>query len=103
MLGEKVSDKFTIKDSGTREDFPSGMRRDTAEGKARYDLIPSYMLTRWAHHMAKGAVKYGENNWQKANSPEELARFKQSAFRHFMKWMDGVEDSEDHASAILYN
>jgi hypothetical protein len=52
--------------------------------------------------MNRGAVKYGDRNWEKANSQEELDRFKASAFRHFMQWMAG-EDDEDHASAVMFN
>lgn len=93
---------FETKDSGKRVDFPSGMRRDTQEGKPRYDLVDEPMLTRWAELMARGAEKYGENNWKLANSEEELQRFKASGFRHFIQWIRGDED-EDHAAAILYN
>ena len=94
--------KYITKDSGKRVDFKSGMRRDTAEGKARYDLVYLPMLTRWAELMARGAEKYGENNWLKANSEEELTRFKASAFRHFIQWFEG-QDDEDHASAVFFN
>ena len=31
---------FVVKDSGVREDFDSGMRRDTEEGKPDYTLLP---------------------------------------------------------------
>ena len=46
--------------------------------------------------------KYGNRNWEKANSQEEIDRFKTSAFRHFMQWFNGEED-EDHAAAVLFN
>lgn len=97
-----MSKKFITKDSGKRVDFPSGMRRDTQDEKPRYDLIDRSMLTRWADLMARGAEKYGEANWTLANSPEELQRFKASAFRHLIQWLQG-EDDEDHAAAILFN
>ena len=99
--------KFITKDSGKRQDYKSGMRRDLQEGKPRYDLcIPlegESMFKRWAELMARGAEKYGERNWEKANSPEELARFKASAFRHFMQWFAGENPEEDHAAAIFFN
>ena len=94
--------KFITKDSGKRIDFKGGMRRDTDEGKPRYDLLYRPMLKRWAELMARGAVKYGEENWKNANSKEELIRFKASAFRHFIQWMDN-EDDEDHASGVFFN
>lgn len=94
--------KYTVKDSGKKEFYPSGMRRDTNSGKPRYDLIPLFMLKRIAEHYSNGAIKYGDNNWQLANSPEELNRFKESAFRHFIQWFSGEQD-EDHASAVFFN
>lgn len=94
--------EYETLDSGARQEYPSGMRRDLQTGKPRYDLIDEPMLTRWAELMARGAEKYGENNWQLANSLEELQRFKASGFRHFIQWIRGDQD-EDHAAAILYN
>lgn len=94
--------QFHTKDSGKRVDFPSGMRRDTTEGKPRYDLIPLPMLKRLAELYARGAEKYGDSNWQLANSEEELQRFKASAFRHFVQWQLGELD-EDHAIATVFN
>ena len=59
-------------------------------------------MKRDAELLARGAEKYGENNWMLANSEEELTRFKASAFRHFMQWIDGEVD-EDHAAAARFN
>jgi hypothetical protein len=101
--------KFVTKDSGKREEYDSGMRRDTQEGKPRFDLLvvdglpmDQQLLTRWAQLMERGAQKYGEKNWQLANSEEELNRFRASAARHFFQWMMGETD-EDHAAAVCYN
>lgn len=100
--------EYTTKDSGKRQDYASGMRRDTQEGKPDFSLIltdlpyDEQLITRWAGLMARGAEKYGRRNWQLACSEEELERFKASAFRHFMQWISG-EDDEDHAAAVLFN
>ena len=94
--------EFVTHDSGERIDYPSGMRRDTTKGKLRFDLIPLFMLKRVAGLYTRGAEKYGDNNWQLANSEEELTRFKASAFRHFVQWLDGVRD-EDHGAAVFFN
>lgn len=103
-------EKFTTLDSGDREEFSSGMVRDSSEGKARFDLlIPKgvpyehQFLTRWAKLMERGARKYDARNWEKAKTPEEYDRFKQSAIHHFMQWFMDVEDGEDHAAAIFFN
>lgn len=100
---------FVTKDSGERQDYPSGMRRDLQDGKARFDLIfpdgvpyPDQLLTRFAELLERGAAKYGENNWQLANSEEELKRFRASGLRHMIQWSCGETD-EDHATAVIFN
>ena len=93
---------FETKDSGKREDYDSGMTRDTQEGKPRYDLIDRPFMKRWAELMGRGAEKYGEDNWKLAKGEEELKRFRASAFRHFMQWMNDDED-EDHSVAVAFN
>lgn len=94
--------KYVTKDSGKRQEYASGMVRDLQDGKPDYTLIWEPMLTRWAELMTRGAEKYGRNNWQKANSVIELARFKASAFRHFIQWLRDDTD-EDHAVAVFFN
>lgn len=94
--------EFTVKDSGKREEYESGMVRDTQEGKPDYTLVDRAMLTRWAMQMTRGAKKYGRRNWQLAEGPEELERFRASAMRHLVQWLDG-ELEEDHAAAVFFN
>lgn len=94
---------FTVKDSGERMKFDSGMVRDLTTGKIKWHLIRSGpMHERWAIHLTKGAEKYGDDNWLKANGPDELKRFKESADRHFNQWIAGEVD-EDHAAAVYFN
>src|SRR3990167_2022341 len=99
--------KFNTKDSGKRITFSTGMNRDVAKGKIRYDLIipledKNHMLKRWAELLTRGAVKYTERNWEKAGTQEELNRYLESAFRHFMQWWEG-DMEEDHAAAVFFN
>lgn len=101
--------KYVTLDSGARQGYESGMVRDFQEGKPMFGLVmPLDMpyheqyLTRIAALMSRGAEKYGKRNWEKANSTEELERFKDSAFRHFMQWFFGETD-EDHAAAVFFN
>lgn len=94
--------EFETKDSGARVEYESGMIRDAVAGKPRYDLIPLELLKRLAELYARGAEKYGDSNWQLASSPEELQRFKGSAFRHFVQWLAGETD-EDHGIAAVWN
>ena len=94
---------FKVNDSGAREQYASGMQRDTTTDKPRYDLIfDGPMMERYAEHLRKGAVKYNPRNWMKANSEEEMERFRESAARHFAQWMAGNVD-EDHAAAVMFN
>lgn len=104
-----MTDKFITKDSGQRAKFDSGMQRDIQDDKPRFDLIvplsqryDNTLLYRWAMLMTRGAKKYNERNWEKAESIEELSRFKASAMRHFFQAMCGEED-EDHFAAICFN
>ena len=93
---------YETKDSGAREHFHSGMVRDTQIGKPRYDLIDRAFLKRWAELMARGAAKYGEENWRLANDAAALKRFKASALRHLFQYLDG-DTTEDHAVAVAFN
>lgn len=92
-----------------QETFSSGMKRKTQAHKPRFELIiplsqryDETLLYRWAKLMQKGTKEYSDRNWEQANSPEEIERFKAAAFRHFMQWLQGEED-QDHAAAILFN
>lgn len=93
---------FITKSSGNRAKFDSGMLRDSQEEKPRYDLTYKPMYRRWAELMGRGAINYGERNWEKANSREELNRFMASAERHLQQWLAGETD-EDHAAAVFFN
>ena len=110
---------FVVKDSGKREQFESGMHRDTTEGKSRPDLVrdgPMYL--RWISLLTKGAVKYAARNWMLASGEQEYARFLESVDRHYniwftwMKYGVNIEDAanpttqplqEDHAAAVFFN
>lgn len=94
---------FTVKDSGKREEFDSGMVRDVTEGKTDYSLtLDGPMFDRWAIHLTKGALKYSKRNWMLAAGDGEYERFRESALRHFLQWFRGETD-EDHAAAVFFN
>jgi hypothetical protein len=92
-------DSFVTKDSGQREEFATGARRDVQTGKPRYGLIPTGPLRRLAELYARGAEKYGEHNWQKGMP---LSRVYESLYRHLIQWRDGDRD-EDHLAAVAWN
>lgn len=93
---------YTTKDSGKREEYPTGMRRDTQEGKPRYDLVDKAFLKRQAGLMLRGAEKYGEDNWRLAATVEEWSRFRASGNRHMEQHLEG-DRTEDHAAAVAFN
>jgi len=120
------NNEFITKDSGIRQDYASGMKRDVQTGKPRYGLIYKPLLKRWAALMTRGAEKYGDSNWQLADSKEELIRFMESGERHFQQFInltkheintilketvfndvdeEAVKEDreEDHAAAVLFN
>ena len=122
MANEEIgpfSSIFKIKDSGKREEFMSGMVRDTTQGKSRPDLVrDGPMFQRWVNHLTKGAAKYEPRNWMKADGYAELDRFIESLDRHYNIYITwrlfriNIEDpanptqeplQEDHAAAIFFN
>ena len=95
--------EFIVRDSGNRQEFESGMQRDTTDDKIDYLLVrDGPMFKRWAKHLTLGAKKYNKRNWMKAAGAEEYARFRESAARHFEAWLNGEVD-EDHAAACYFN
>jgi len=104
MTIKHIPANYVTQDSGQRSQFASGMQRDVTASKTKWHLIASGpMLRRWAGLLTRGAAKYDDNNWMKANSNIELDRFKESAFRHFMQWYYADDTNEDHAAAVYFN
>lgn len=88
-----------VKDSGKRQEFSTGARRDTQDDKPRFELITPYALERIAWIYTLGAKKYGESNWQKGMP---YSRYLSSTFRHIFAWMRG-EREEDHIAMACWN
>ncbi len=94
-----TTNSFTTKDSGERQEFSTGMVRDIQTGKPRFDLIPPEGLRRLADLYARGAEKYGDDNWKKG---QPFSRTYASLFRHMIQWREG-DRSEDHLAAVAWN
>lgn len=94
-----MTDFDAVKDSGERQEWSTGSRRDTNIGKGRYDLIPPYFVRRLAQHLENGARKYGDRNWELG---QPLSRYLDSALRHTFNLLDLAVD-EDHPSAGVWN
>ena len=97
MKNEKFS--YILKDSGKRENFKTGARRDIGRGKGRFDLISPFMLKRLADVMEKGAIKYAPRNWE-LGIP--FSRCLDSALRHINQFIMGYKD-EDHLAQAIFN
>lgn len=92
---------FSLRTDGSVARNESGMLKEKS-GKACPTLVPTSFLWRLAGHMTRGAEKYERDNWRKGRSQAELDGFRDSAFRHFLLWLDGIED-EDHMAAVCFN
>lgn len=90
--------------------FEGGGVREAVGDRARFELLvpldvpyEHQLLTRLAVHMAKGAEKYADRNWESFSDPAALERCKSSALRHIFQWATGTDDGEDHAAAVIFN
>lgn len=63
-----------------------------------FGSVPT-MLLEVAKHFEEGALKYGENNWQKGLP---VSCYIDSAVRHYLKWLRG-DDDEPHDRAFVWN
>lgn len=89
--------------AGELVEYPSGVLRGDKEGKINFLLVrDGPMMARWAALLTLAAPQRGARNWMKANTAEDLERFKESACRHFEQWLAGDTD-EDHAAAVVFN
>jgi len=88
-----------LKDSGKRRKFGSGAMRDDKRGKGRFDLISPFALLRLTHIYEKGAKKYEDRNWERGMP---FSEFIDSALRHIIQYMMGMED-EDHLAQAAWN
>ena len=81
------------------ENFSTGSRRDSREGKGRYDLIPWIVISQLSKRFESGAQLYGDRNWEKG---QPLGRYLDSALRHLFQFLEG-EINEDHGIASIWN
>ena len=99
-----MTDLPTIKDSGSRTEFPTGAFRDAQTGKGAYHQLPFFALDAIAKLTEAGTAKYGnaqdgQPNWA-LGIPTH--RFADSAMRHLCKYLRGDRD-EGHLVAAAWN
>jgi hypothetical protein len=90
---------WDTKDSGRREQWKTGARRDVRDGKGRYDLLNPLAIRRLAEVYERGAAKYGDRNYEQGIP---LSRYLDSALRHTFQLLEGKKD-EDHAAQAAWN
>ncbi len=89
-----------INDGGERISYGEGRAiREPSTNKGRFDLITPFGLTRIAKWYELGSKKYSDRNWEKGIP---FSRYTDSAFRHLIKYIMGMED-EDHLAACAWN
>lgn len=84
---------------GSVREHATGSRRDSRQGKGRYDLLPAEAIHLVAKHFEEGAEKYGNSNWKRG---QPLSWFLDSGLRHGFSILGG-DESEDHAAAWAWN
>lgn len=94
-----MPNEFIVRDSGARQDFETGARRDDDDTKPKLSLLPPAPLARIAWVYTRGAKKYGPHNWQKGMP---YSRYLDSALRHIFAWMRG-DTEEDHLAMACWN
>lgn len=67
--------------------------------KQAFEDSAETMLLEVSKHFEEGALKYGENNWQKGIP---ASCYVDSAVRHYLKWRRGDTD-ERHDRAFVWN
>lgn len=101
---------FITKDSGRRAQHSDGVVRDTDQGKTKFTLMfpegvpmDQQLIVRIAELYTRGGEKYGDRNWENSKSADTLKHHTDALWRHFMNFFFNVQDSEDHAAAIVWN
>lgn len=79
--------------------FPTGAVRSADKAGVRYDLISPIGLAAWAAACAEGAEKYGDYNWEKGMSVNEMLNH---AIAHIYAYLAG-DRREDHLGHAIWN
>lgn len=90
---------YELKDSGKRQEFETGAKRDIQDGKGRYDLLPPAAIFAVARVFEEGCKKYGERNFEQGIP---LCRYIDSALRHIFNHLEGRRD-EKHIVQACWN
>lgn len=84
---------------GEMEITKEGAKRESNEGRGRFDLLPYEAVEAWAKWAEEGAKKYGDRNWEDGLSVKDCVN---RMMRHATKAANGWTD-EDHLAAVMWN
>lgn len=76
-----------------------GAKRESNDGRGRFDLLPFEAIEALAKWMEEGSIKYGDRNWEYGLSVKDCIN---RMVRHAMKAANGWTD-EDHLAAVMCN
>ena len=68
-----------------------------------YGYDPEEQLEGVIGVMTRGAQKYDEHNWKKADGEAEYHRFAESFLRHLLQLVYEKEKEENHCAAVWFN
>jgi hypothetical protein len=103
LITEKDIQETLFNKRGTRQ-FDTGSQRDDDTNKPLPSHLDAYVRLRYGYLLRQGANHYEKGNWRKGQ-PTETAL--ESLHRHLAKFeinlYNGVDQDEDHLSAIIFN
>lgn len=91
---------WATKGTEKNEEFTTGSKRGSQEGKTRFDLIDPYFLKELGDLLERGSKLYGEANWTLG---QPLSRTYASLLRHVYALALTPEDDENHMAAVAFN
>ena len=92
-------DESGLKTGNAISAYPTSAVREESGLRPRPDLISPFFMERTGLHLAKGAIKYTDRNWENGIP---LTRHLEGLERHIMQYKMGLED-EDHLAAAACN
>jgi hypothetical protein len=88
-----------ISGQGKMETTEFGAKRESNDGRGRFDLFPYEAMESLAKWYEAGAQKYAERNWEQGISVKDCIN---RMIRHALKAGNGWTD-EDHLAAVMWN
>lgn len=88
-----------VSGQGKMEQTEFGAKRESNQGRGRFDLLPYEAIEALAKWYEEGAKKYAERNWEQGISVKDCIN---RMIRHALKAGNGWTD-EDHLAAVMWN